>query len=474
MLPCELFQKLGGFDKHYAPAYYEDTDIAFKVRQHGLRVLYQPLSSVVHYEGVTSGTDLGSGVKKYQVVNQKKFYERWKDTLANHRPNGIEPWSEKERGVTRRIMVVDAQVIRPDHDAGSLLKFHHLKLLQSMGYKVTFVPDNLQYDGEYTRNLQRLGIECIYTPHYTSVAQFIEARGAEYDYVMLCRPYVAIRYLDLLRKVAPRAGIIYDTVDLHYLREQRQAALEKNPLMAERAERTRVEELKLIRESDASIVVSPVEQALLAEEVPGANVHVVQLAIPEEPEGPGFSPRRDILFIGGYQHPPNVEAVLYFVREVLPTVLARLPDLKFQVIGSRPTPEIEALASEHVEVLGFQKDITPYFNSCRLMVAPLRYGAGIKGKLGTSFSYGVPVVATSIAAEGMYAEHERDLLIADDPQSFADAVVRLYTDPALWARLSLGGRRVVRERFSLDVIRRGLEEVIASIEKQRALHDVAG
>ena len=474
MLPRELFRSLGGFDAHYAPAYCEDSDIAFQVRGRGLRVLYQPLSTVIHYEGITSGTDIGSGVKRYQQVNQLKFRERWRETLAAHRQNGMQPELEKERSMARRMLVVDAQVIRPDHDAGSVTKFQHLRMLQSLGYKVTFVADNMLHDGEYTHDLQRLGIECIYTPHYASLTQFIDAHGAEYDYVMLSRPYVAIRYVDQLRRVAPRAGIIYDTVDLHYLRERRQAEVEKNPLIAERAERTRAEELKLIRETDASIVVSPVEQALLADEVPGANVHVVQLLIPEEPLGPGFDTRRNLLFIGGYQHTPNVEAVLYFAREVLPLVLQRIPDLRFQVIGSRPPAEIQALASEHIEVLGFQKDIAPLFNACRVMVAPLRYGAGIKGKLGTSFSFGLPVVATSIAAEGMHVEHGRDLLIGDKPQDFADAVVRVYTDPVLWQKFSEAGRRVVRERFSAGVMRQGLADVIASVDKKAALQHAAG
>ena len=438
MLPRELFQSLGGFDAHYAPAYCEDTDIAFQVRKRGLRVLYQPLSVVVHYEGVTSGTDLGSGVKKYQVVNQKKFYERWKDTLAGHRPNGIEPLLEKDRGVTRRILVIDANTPRPDHDAGSLLKFYHLKLLQSLGYKVTFVPDNLLHDGEYTRDLQRLGIECVYEPHCRSIKHFITAHGRDYQLAMLCRPYVATRHMQLLRLIAPATRIIYDTVDLHYLRERRQAEVEKNPLMAERAERTRLDELKLIRDADATIVVSPVEKELLAREVARANVHVVQLVIPEEPQGPGFEARRDILFIGGYQHTPNVEAVLFFIREILPALRRRIPDVRFLVIGSRPPAEIQALACDYIQILGFQKDIAPYFDGSRVMVAPLRFGAGIKGKLGTSFSYGLPVVATSIAAEGMYLEHGRDVLIADDPQEFADAVARLYSDPVLWQQLAEG------------------------------------
>ncbi|HET7175224.1 MAG TPA: glycosyltransferase family 4 protein, partial [Gammaproteobacteria bacterium] len=422
--------------------------------------------------GVTSGTDLGSGVKQYQVVNQKKFYTRWKETLETHRPNGIQPRLEKDRGVTRRMLVIDAQVIRPDHDAGSLLKFHHLKLIQSLGYKLTFVADNMLHDGEYTRDLQRLGIECVYAPHYLSVHQFLKKHASEFGFVMLCRPYVAIRYLDLLRHIAPEACIIYDTVDLHYLRERRQAEVEKNPLMAERAERTREDELKLIRGSDATIVVSPVEQKILSVEAPDANVHVVQLVIPEEPQGPGFETRRDLLFIGSYQHPPNVEAVLYFAGEIMPLILPHIPDFKLRIIGAKPPAEIQALAGPHVEILGFQRELAPYFDSCRVMVAPLRFGAGIKGKLGTSFSFGLPVVATSIAAEGMYLEDGRDLLIGDTPRDFADAVIRLYTDPVLWQQLSEAGRRVVRERFAPEVIRRGLEEVIASTGKRHALRQV--
>jgi len=465
MLPLALFNELGRFDSHYAPAYCEDTDLAFQVRKHGRRVLYQPASVIVHYEGISSGTDLNAGVKKYQVVNQKKFYERWKDVLASHRPNGIEPMLEKDRGVARRVLVIDATTPRPDHDAGSLLKFYHLKLLQELGYQVTFMPDNLLHDGEYTRDLQRIGIECIYEPHCLSARHLFTARARDFQLAMLCRPYVATRHMDALRRLAPDIRIIYDTVDLHYLRERRQADVEKNPLLGERAERTRQEELRLITQADATIVVSPVEKELLAKEVARANVHVVQLVIPEEPQGPGFEERRDILFIGGYQHTPNAEAVLYFCREILPALRQRIPELRFLVLGSRPTPEIQALASEHVQVLGFQKDITPYFNACRLMVAPLRFGAGIKGKLGTSFSYGLPVVASSIAAEGMYLQHGREVLIADTPQEFADAVVRLYNDPQLWTQMSGAGRQLLRERFSPQVIREGLARVIASTDR---------
>ncbi|HWP95042.1 MAG TPA: glycosyltransferase [Gammaproteobacteria bacterium] len=460
MLPTTLFRDLGGFDEHYSPAYYEDTDLAFRVRARGRRVIYQPLSVIVHYEGVTSGTDVAEGVKKHQVENQQKFLARWKDVLATHRPNGVEPELECERGVTRRALVVDACTPTPDQDAGSVIAFHYLKMLTELGYRVTFAPDNLQHDGRYTQALQRLGIECLYVPYWTSISEYIRQHGAKYQLAILARPYVAIQYLDLLREHSPGIHVIYNTVDLHYLRERRQAELEGNPLIAERAERTRKQELQLIRGSDATIVVSPVEKEILAKEVPGARVEVIQLIMEEQPEGEPFEKRRDILFIGGYQHPPNVDAVRWFVAEVMPLLRQKMPGVVFHALGSKPPPAVRELECDDVKVPGYLADVSPYFNSCKLMVAPLRYGAGIKGKIGTSFSYGLPVVASKIAVEGMYLKDGQHVLVAETAEQYCEAIMRLYRDKELWQRLSLAGRRVVRERYAPDVIRDQLGKLI--------------
>lgn len=462
MVARDRLMQFGGFDAHYAPAYYEDTDLAFKLRREGLRVLYQPLSVVVHYEGVSSGTDLGSGIKQYQAVNQAKFFERWRDALASHRANGVEPLLEKDRGRSKRLLFVDACTPRPDHDAGSVVALNYLKIFLHLGYKVTFVPDNLAFDGDYTRALQRIGVECIYVPQWPSLREYIKRRGRYYDVVLLHRPYVASQYVQLLRKAAPAARVIYNTCDLHYLREQRQAKLENNPLMAERAARTRAQELHIINASDATIVVSPVEKELLARDAPRANVEIVQLVMDEEPEGPPFAARKDILFIGGYRHPPNVDAVKHFVADILPELRKQIPDFRFYALGAHPPEEIRALANDHVFVPGFVHDIAPYFNRCRLMVVPLRYGAGIKGKIGTAFAYGLPVVSTQVGAEGMFLTHGRDVLIADSPADFVAQTVGLYGDEALWSRMSAGGRQVLRERYAPSVIERRLREVIAS------------
>lgn len=462
MVPRALFLQLGGFDLRYAPAYFEDADLAFKLRESGYRTVYQPLSTVVHYEGVTSGIDLHSGIKQYQQRNQNLFVKRWNSALSKHRQRGSNLWLERERAVEQRLLIIDAVTPRPDQDAGSWTVLQHIKTFQFLGYKVTFIPHDPTSDGQYTRELQHRGVECIYAPYSSSIEKYLKIYGRHFQCVVLYRPYIADNYIKAVRKHAPNARVIYATVDLHYLRELRQAEMEDNPLIARRAERTRSIELRLIRESDAAIVVSPVEREILMQETPDANVHVVQFAMAEEPEGKAFEERRDILFIGGYLHTPNVDAVLHFSRDILPSVRERIPGVRFIALGSNPPPEIRALTCEYIDVPGFQAEIAPYFNSCRIMVAPLRYGAGIKGKIATSLSFGLPVVASSIATEGMFLRNQEEVLVADSPGDFADAMVRLYNDKALWMRLAAAGRHALKERYSVEVMQKNLRELMCS------------
>ncbi len=186
-------------------------------------------------------------------------------------------------------------------------------------------------------------------------------------------------------------------------------------------------------------------------ECPGLDVRIVSTIYPiEERDFPGLEARRTIIFIGGFEHPPNSDAVLYFAREIFPRVRAIIPDAVFQAIGPEPPPEVRRLSSPNIEILGYVADVRPYFDCARLSVAPLRFGAGVKGKVNQSMALGVPTVVTTIAAEGMYLVHGHNAMIADDPESFADAVVRVWTSTELWERLSTNGRENLREHFSVE------------------------
>lgn len=454
-IPRTLFERFGGFDAHYAPAYYEDTDLAMKVRAAGLRVLYQPASVVVHFEGVTSGTDTaGSGTKRYQVVNQQKFLERWREALAAHPAPGTQIVRARQHRATREVLIIDATTPQPDHDSGSLRLVNAMRVMRAEGHAVTFFADNRAWVERYTAELQQLGIEVLWHPWLADPVQWFAENGKRFDLVMISRHYIASSYVGLVRLHAPQARLVFDTVDLHYLREQREAELTGREDLAQVADATRTRELALIRSCDITLVVSPVEQELLRHEAPGARVEVLSNVHEVFGRRRGYAERRDLMFMGGYQHPPNIDAATWFVHEVFPLVRARLPDARFHLIGSKATDAVRALGEvEGVQFHGFVADIEPFLDGCRLALAPLRYGAGVKGKVNMSMSYGQPVIATPIAVEGMHAEIGRDVLVAGDAQGFADAIVRAYEDEALWTSLSDHGLENVRRHFSFDAAR---------------------
>ncbi len=456
-----LFDELGGFDSHYAPAYYEDTDLAMKVRVRGLSVLYQPASVVVHYEGVTSGTDTGSGIKAYQVLNQEKFLTRWREVLATHAAPGTDISIAREHRAKRRVLVIDATTPQPDQDSGSVRLVNILRLLRERGDAVSFFADNRSFVDGYSQKLQQLGVEVLWHPWLSDPVGWFAQNAKRFDAFFVCRHYVASIYLPLVRQHAPRAKFIFDTVDLHYLREQRAAALSGREDLARAAAETRDKELRLIRESDVSVVVSPVEQELLSRDAPGARVDVLSNVHQVFGRRCGFAERKDVMFIGGFQHPPNIDAAEWFVREIWPLVRVELPELRFHLIGSKATAAVRVLGDvEGVMFHGFVEDIEPFLDSCRLALAPLRYGAGVKGKVNMSMSYGQPVVGTSVATEGMFVRPGLDVLVANTPAEFAARLIEAYRDETLWMQLSDNGLANVERHFSFDAARLALQRVL--------------
>ncbi len=460
-VPRALFQQLGGFDAGYAPAYYEDVDLAFSVRAAGRKVFYQPFATVVHFEGQTSGTDDTSGVKRHQVVNQSTFAKKWANTLMLHRANGIHPELEHDRGAQMRVLVIDACMLTPDHDAGSMRMQAILEILTSLRCKVTFVADNLEYRQPYVSQLQQRGVEVLFHPYAGSIAELLAQRSSEFDIVVMSRHYVAVKHLDAVRSFVPNALVVFDTVDLHFLRTERQAELEGSALARAAARSKRDEELALIRKADVTLVVSPFEQALLADLVPDARVMVLSTIHELLSSGKPFAEREGLVFIGGFQHPPNTDAVLWYAREILPRVREALPGAKTYIVGSKVPANVRALAAEDFIVTGYVPDVTSYFTGCRASIAPLRYGAGVKGKINLAMSYGLPVVATTPSIEGMHLKAGDDVLIGDDPASFAAEIVRVYQDEALWQKLAAGGRDNIRKHFSRDVARSTITRLIA-------------
>ena len=448
----DLWQSLGGFDEAYVPAYCEDSDLAFRIRDAGHEVWMQPLSRVIHYEGKTSGTDVASGAKAYQVINQERLKDRWASVLADHRPNGVAPEFERERKVAKRVLVIDATAPTPDQDAGSVTTVKVMEVFQALDYKVTYIPlDNWLYQPRYIDPLQRRGIECVYAPFHHKLDAYLKDNGHLFDVVHVFRFNVMQDAISAIKKHCPQAQIIFNNMDLHYLRVERQAKIENSDLLRATAKSLKISELAVMEKANVVCVPSTVEKTLLdAESKLTRPVAVMPFMIdlPERADGFG-PPRRDILFLGGYGHSPNIDAAVWLAKEIWPLIRNRMVGSRLVLAGANPTPEVLGLAASDILVPGRVDDLGPLFASASVFVAPLRYGAGVKGKIYSAFGAGVPVVSTAIGVEGMNLTEGVHALIADEPAAFAEAVLALASDQQRWSDIAEAGWSFVRDHHGI-------------------------
>lgn len=445
MVRADLFADLGGYDARYTPMYYEDTDLCFEVRRRGLRVMYEPEAVVVHREGGTAGIDPELGHKRHQERNRVTFASKWSDVLHSEHPR---PRDGNHRGAADRlatghVLMIDSQVPMWDRDSGSLRMMGMIRSVQKLGFQVTFVPDNFLPAEPYTRQLQRIGVEVLRTP--LEVESELQARGPTLRAVVLSRPTVGARWLPMVRELAPAATLIYDTVDLHWIRESRGQAVARSSaaLKAAKVSALRELELAMVRATDVTLVVTDVERRTLESEVAGARVLVVPNLHQIAERVPPPAGRSGIVFVGGFGHPPNTDAARQLVEVIMPEVWRRLPDVPVTIVGADPPPEVRSLERPFVEVAGWVEDVEAVLHAARLMVAPLRFGAGMKGKVTQSLALGLPVATTSIGAEGLETGEDSGLLVAEDPVELAEKIVAAYTDDELWQHLSRCGQSAV-------------------------------
>ena len=447
-----LWRQLGGFDERYAPAYYEDSDLAFRIREAGPRVFYQPRSQLIHFEGISHGVKTTSGVKQYQVTNQQEFLRRWTSVLTDRRVPEQTVGYYCRHHLGAHALFVDACTPTPDHDSGSIDALNLMRMLKQFGLHVTFFPNsNPAHCGRYTRDLQRRGIECLYRPFVARLEPWLEKHGRELRVVVLSRVSQASAVLPLVRDLAPQATIVFNTVDIHFLRLAREAELASDSIKLQESERIRRAELEVIAKVDLTLVVSKHEKEMLRSLVPEAKIGWLPLPreIPGRSEN-SITKRRDIVFLGGFDHLPNRDAVEYFLKEIWPLILSEEPRAHFVIAGSKIPKEYWEFSQQGVEVRGFVEDLEPFFAEARVSVAPLRYGAGQKGKVVTSFSYGVPVVCTPVAAEGMEISNGEHALVAESARDFAASVLRVVRDDSLWERLSLNGLALAERLHSYE------------------------
>lgn len=460
-----LFDQLGGFDARYAPAYYEDTDLCFGIRSLGFKVIYQPASRLTHYEGITAGIDSNAGFKRYEEINRHKFIKKWDKTLrAEHLENdpaNVEVTAHRRRGP--RIIIFDREIPTPDQDSGSLRMFMILKSL-ARHWRPVFVPVLATINSpKYEKLLGKEGVEIVGLANYKRLI-----KNGEFYAAILCRVEVADALLPTIRRLDQSIKIIFDTVDLHFLRLQREYELTGDESFAEEAMLRRKQEIRSARLCDQVWCVTTDDKEVLEAEVPEANIEVIPNIHALHSRGEKFDARDGLLFIGNFNHRPNKDAVHFFVKEIFPLVQKRIEQVKLYLVGSNMPEEITAYNSEQIAVLGYVPDVDPLFHKCRVFVAPLRYGAGMKGKVGQALSYGLPVVTTTIGAEGIGLKHGHTAMIANEPEEFAEAVCQVYSDQALWQEFADNGYKHVQDCFSPQLIIKKIDTIIKGLTQRAA------
>lgn len=454
------WKQVGGFDERYAPAYYEEFDLAFALRAQGWRVFYQPASVVTHFDSASYGA---AERDRQSTINHAQFCRKWQDALAAQPSPGLPPLLARERGQRRRILIIDDGVPEPDRHAGGVNLLHWIRLLHGAGLRITFAPFRGGRPEPYTSMLEQMGIEVLYD---TDIKAWLAQHGPQMDWVWTARPDVTAPLLETIASSAPGGRAIYYTHDLHFLREERRFAIDKDPATLAEARRLRRLEQDIFRRARRVVTLSTDEVPIIHSLAPEADVRVVP-AFPVRPDLPvapvspeAFTGRKDLVFVGGYAHLPNVDAALWLAQEIMPRIWAEEPEARLVLAGSQPPPELLDIAGERIEVPGWVADLAPLYAKARISVNTLRYGAGVKGKIVGSMEAGVPVLTTNIGNEGLGLEDGVELLIGDTAEALAAAAVRLLRDPELCARLVEAGYSALRRRFDEQRTRHLLLDVL--------------
>ncbi|RZL47053.1 MAG: glycosyltransferase [Pedobacter sp.] len=441
----EDYTTIGGLDKRFEPAYYEDTDLCFSFRHLlGKEVVYQPLSTVVHFEGVSSGKRAKKGnIKSYQDINRIKFVEKWTSVLTESFAKCNVDIAAKKYLSTKKIMIVDSYLPIYDRESGSNRLFNLLKIFKNLGYHLIFIPhDSKIIEPYYSMLTSKMGIEVITKERGKfSFIQVLKTISKETNILWICRPNLNKKY-NFLTRYNAKTKWIYDTIDLHYIRLLREFKLFPKKKLGRKINRIKRLEISLAKRADYTIAITTIEAETLASE--GVkNIEIIpNIHVPYQGKKlPSFSNRENVCFIGGYNHKPNVDAALWLINEIMPLVWKINPRIKLYLLGNKPSPALLAYANENIIIPGFIEDVSEYFLTCKIFVAPLRYGAGMKGKIGQSLEYALPIITTDIGAEGMALTHNENILIANNAEDFANNILNLYENEFLWDKISKNSKQ---------------------------------
>jgi GT2 family glycosyltransferase len=437
----------GGFDTRYVPAYCEDSDLAFAAWNKGYKVLYEPKSWVIHHEGLSHGKSTHSGLKKYQIANNRKLFAKWEADLRNHWEDVGIPRFEANRDSKGIVVVCDKQLPALTRDAGSVRTFQILKHIQALGYHAVLVClDNstTQVDLDY---LQSTGVEV-----HQDLQEFYDALFLRRDRVRAIwtiRQEVYDFFAERLREISPSATFIADLMDIKYREDY-------NPNSG-----ISQSQLKIANEVEHLILVSEDEAREFKEVLNIDKVSVVWAEYEPQTIEIDWKHSKGLIFVGGFRHLPNLEGIEWFSDNVVPILNELGFDAPIRVIGTGlSTQKIAELEAKGLQMLGGVEDLGAIYKESRIAIIPLLEGAGRKGKVGEALSYGIPIVSTSVGTEGFSEILNSGIFVEDTPAEMAKAILDLHESVDLWSRASSLGKKYCASNLSSRAMRNEIRKLL--------------
>jgi len=435
--------------------------------------MYEPRSRVVH---VRFGSGNWEAARDLMTKNRHVFYRRWAGRLLE-RPRLLEVASMPRRLVAardaealERFLVLDDRVPHSDRGSGDPRMSALLAELAELWpeARITLCATDGREAERYAEPLLARGIEVVVPPIDWDL--WFEQRRYHYSVAIVSRGQNWDRFDELLRNTQPQALRVFDSEALTFRRLDLQSGIAES--RDDQAHFTaqgalfRQWELRALQEADAVFCVSPEEQEVVTQVAPGTPSFLLPGWVEVAEAPPGFDERRDLLFFGGFlagAGSPNEDALLYLVNEILPSFWEQEPEAVLHVVGADVTPAVQALHGERVNVVGFAEDPREWFDRTRVHVSPLRFGAGVKQKLIDTMAAGLPLVTTTVGAEGLGLGELEPLLVADEPSSLAELTQALYSDAERWARAQEGSLAIAADRFDRESFRRALVEGLSHV-----------
>ena len=466
-----VWDQVGGFDPMFFPAYYEDTDLCFQAREKGFSTFCNPRSVVIHREGASYGNN-GLGLKRFQYRNREFFYEKWKHSLLHHSseaaPLQSSHWRHLENDQSDHVLIFDSLVPDPTTDSGSKRMFEFCRTLTESGIRVHLFAINGWQNQPATHDLENIGVEVISGSLTDPLIQrHFQVLSGILNLVIVSRPDVAAKVMNSILTDLAEVPMVYDMVDAHGQRFLKEAELKNDYVIRRKGEKFRLLEQRVASIADGVITVSEADQQYISE-LAKHQKHYFRIGNfhPAVDPGPNFSERSGLIFVGGFSHSPNIDAVEFFVGEVLPLVRDQIPDIHLTIVGANPPESIRGMQSSSVTVTGWVKEISGLYHQARVALAPLRFGAGVKGKIGEALNFGVPVVTTNVGADGMGLHHNFDVLIANKAKEFAQAVIDCHTSPELWNTLRTNGRLTIQEIAGTQAMKQQVDRLLTTFVRQ--------